>query len=426
MHKTNSQPRQKSFLRRFWWLILILAILLTAGGVFVAAQKRSGDPSILGAILPSVGAYPACPSDLSGILTAPLMDPQYIAYLVPLGNINPPGHTSPVDHVYFFTTYDDQVPLYAPADAWITHILEVSANDGTGNYVPSDYAITFTICEGLVLDLAGYTDLSPALKAELAGQHPDCKYGILKPGHDNAGEGQCTYRLNLPVKAGEEIGSAQQESADVGHNQLFEVWAANYNLPSRSDVDWNYYRDERYAHAFCLFDLYQGDLKAGYYSKFGFNQATKDLQTGVTTEQITPRTIEPLCGQINQDIPGTIQGMWFGEAPQANTSSEFAGKGLAFLHNNIDPTQAEISIGGYFTQQAGAIIFTPAHAGVIDREPGEVSADELVYCYNTYSSSGITGKILVELVDEHHLKIENQPGSCSENEVFANPFMYER
>lgn len=57
------------------------------------------------------GKCPACPADLSGILTYQLMDPKYIGGMIPLGNVSPPGHTSPVDHIYFSVNTDQNSTL---------------------------------------------------------------------------------------------------------------------------------------------------------------------------------------------------------------------------------------------------------------------------------------------------------------------------
>ena len=46
-------------------------------------------------------SLPACPSDHAGMLTAPIMDLNHVAALVPLGNAAPPLHVFPVDHTYF-------------------------------------------------------------------------------------------------------------------------------------------------------------------------------------------------------------------------------------------------------------------------------------------------------------------------------------
>lgn len=405
-----------------------LAFLILAGVVIFFPRQEKDSISSRGAeIISERGAeiiadlksklsqYPECPADLSGILTAPLMEPKYISALIPLGNINPPGHTSPVDHIYFDTNYDGKIPLYAPADAWITQATKILyADKKDKKYISAGYQFKYVLCQGLEIDLTEYSEIVPEIKTALEAQKPECKYGITKDGHDKL-EAQCYYRLNLKVKSGQLLGYVQKKDGKLP----FEIWAANYNKPARADVNWEYYEDDRYAHSMCLFDLYTGDLKKQFYEKFG----SAGYKPG---ETFTPRTIEPLCGQVNQDIVGTIQGMWFGWMPKRTDNVDDSEKGLAFLHNNIDPRQAEISIGGNF-MDIGVVMFAPQHSGLIDREPSEVKADNRIYCYNKQNNGeNSEGKILVQLINDHRLKVEYQVGACNSNESFSKPFDYER
>jgi hypothetical protein len=415
------------FARKYlWWIIPLILVVLAAVWLLIgvtAPQQKAGQPGAAGVLQAKVTGVPECPADLSGILTAPLMDPQYIAGLIPLGNINPPSHTSPVDHVYFDTAYTGKIPLYAPADARIMSMTEILYQNDAGEYEPSDFVLSFTVCRGLILDLAGYTGITPQLRAELDKAKPDCIYGVKKEGHDKI-QGQCHYQVDIPVTAGQELGYTQVE---VKQGQLalpFEIWAANYNVPARADVNWDFYRDDRYAHIMCLFDLYAGDLKDQYYEKFGYYNANQ--KPGQTGEAVfIPRTVEPRCGQVNQDLPGTIQGMWYA-GTDAERNLEAQGKGLAFVHNNIDPTMAEVSIGG-FIRDPMQFLYPPRHTGLIDRDPSEITADGQVYCFDTGRGySGEDGIVLVQLVDDHHLLVEYQPGDCTGGEQFIAPAEYQR
>lgn len=409
---------------RWFFAILVAAIVVT----LVANQKIGGQEPLAKKmakkISQSLSSYPACPKQLSGLLTAPLMDPKYISALTPLGNINPPGHTSPVDHIYFATDFSGKIPLLAPADASITNITEILESDGSGKYIPSGFVVRYVVCDGLVLDFASYTSLIRPLMDEVANQKPDCKYGIVKPGHTGGPQGQCYYNVNYKVESGEEIGWVQAIQREQSLDLPFEIWAANYNVPARSDVNWNFYNDDRYAHSMCMFDLYAGDLKKEFYSKFGGMVVRgDDKQKHYVFVQ---RTIQPACGQVNQDVVGTIQGMWYG-GDSSEKDLEFQGKGLAFLHDNIDPTQGEISIGGNFTKQAGVIMFKPTHSGNIDREPSEVKSNGKIYCFNSGQGGwSVAGKVLVQLIDDTHLKVEHVDGECGKEDVFDKPYTYQR
>jgi hypothetical protein len=381
--------------------------------------------------------FPKCPDNLSGVLTYPLMDPKYISALTPLGNINPPGHTSPVDHIYFETTYSSKIPMGAPADATITSITTISKEITPGKYEVEGYTIKYVVCAGLELDFANYNDVVDPIKQKIVQMgEKDCRRDIKKGGHGDKAQGQCYYRVNIPVKSGEQVGWVWRvihpETGDL--TLPFEIWAANYNVDPPKQTNWKYYDDERYAHIMCPFDLYADNLKNQYYSKMGAWEyaAIFDKNGKKTTDPSLPghfvaRNGKPLCGQVDQDLTGTIQGMWFSKAtPKDDYNAKFNG-GLAFLHNNIDVTQGEISVGGDLNNgQSGIIFFQPTHSGNIGREPSEVKADGLVYCYDASGMMNGQGKFLVQLVDDHHLKAEIQKGVCSGGETLQKPFNYER
>lgn len=418
---------RKSFLRRYWRGIL--AVVLVATLLVVVSNLKFGDDQPLAKkitqkVTHALSKYSTCPKDLSGVLTAPLMDPKYISALTPLGNINPPGHTSPVDHIYFATEFTGKIPLLAPANAWITNLTTILKADASGKYNPTGYVVRYTVCDGLVLDFASYTQLIEPLMTEVSKQKSDCKYGIVKPGHTGGAEGQCYYDVNYKVKSGQQIGWVQAVKRGDSLDLPFEIWADNYNKPARSDVNWNFYNDDRYAHSMCTFDLYAGAVKSQFYSKFGGMVGVGDPKE--KRFAFVRRIIPPICGQVNQDVVGTIQGMWYaGNSDEKDL--EFQGKGLAFLHYNIDPTQGEISIGGTITPQAGVIMFKPTHSGKINREPSEVKSDGRIYCYDTnQGGTGIGGKVLVRLLDKHHMRVEHLAGSCGSVETFQRATDYQR
>ena len=368
-----------------------------------------------------LGVYPTCPGNLSGVLTYPLIDLKVVAAILPLGNISPPGHTSPADHNYFDGVSSDKVAVYAPADGWITNITTILAKDEkTGKYNNRGITIDIEICKGLTLTFANLTEASSILKDNWPKNDNGCKYDIVKPGHTYT-EGQCYFHSNIKVKAGDLLGYTQSDPAQPGSTFLgFEIWAANYNVKPDANVNWDYYQDDRRAHIMCTFDLYSGDLKNQFYLKLG----GIDQKSG----KFTPRTIAPLCGQVNQDMVGTIQGMWFsGKPKEKNDSVEFRNGGLAFMHNNVDPTLGEISTGGDLNGGKATIgFFSPVHSGLVNREPSEVKADGNIYCYNARSAD-FQGKLfLVQLIDNHHIKAEIQNGTCDGVHSFIKPFSYER
>ncbi len=417
--------------------VVAVVVLVVIAGAFFLNKTKSGRR--MGSKL-GLNA-PVCPQNLEGILSHPFMDPKYIAALTPLGNISPPGHTSPVDHIYFQTTYDGRIPMYAPADATIYNITTIAreTKPGAGDIKVIGYNLQYTICDGLVLDFANHEDVVDTIKNEITKRgKKDCRGGIVKDGHGKLEEEQCYYHVNIPVKAGQQVGWTWQTQHPEGWGKTlaFEIWAANYNVDPPSQTNWKYYEDDRYAHIMCPFDLYTGELKQAYYSKLGRwetgEKGKKDdgkegKKAALAGGYFIPRNGEPFCGQVDQDIVGTIQGMWFSKpTPKDDYNAKFDG-GLAFLHNNVDVNMGEISVGGDLAQgKSGVVFFNPVHSGTVNREPGEVQADGKVYCYTADGQWNSQGKFLVQLVDDHHIKAEIQAGQCSTAETFTKPFFYER
>ncbi|MFA6981483.1 MAG: hypothetical protein WC243_00440 [Patescibacteria group bacterium] len=392
--------------------IVFLFLFFIALALFLKTRPPSADNPL--------SRYPKCPNNLAGILTSPLIDLTSITSITPLGNLNPPGHTSPVDHNYFSSDSDEPVPVYAPADGWVTDVVTILAKDEkTGKYVDRWITIDIEICQGLKLTFANLTEASDILKDNWPKNNNGCKYDIKKEGHDFT-EGQCYFHTNIKVKAGDLLGYTQNEINKDGTKAFpFEIWAANYNQSSPSNIDWSFYDDARYAHIMCTFDLYAGTLKQQFYAKLG----GIDLKSNSKSTFI-PRTSEPICGTVNQNIVGTIQGMWFGQGWKNREDKTMPddSRQFSFLHWNVDPAYAEIGNAGEITGgRADQVQFIPNHTGTIDREPSEVTADGKVYCYNFRN-----GKILTELVDDRHLKLEYQSGLCQPGENFTKPYNYER
>ena len=359
-----------------------------------------------------------CPSNLSGILKYPFIDPNSLFAITPLGNLNPPGHTSPVDHNYLHTNLTTPIPLYSPADGVIKSIASIMyKDDNETEYTPMEFVVSIEVCKGLVLDFAGYTDLVPEIDKVIAeNKGKDCKYGIKKDGHDKT-EGQCYFETKIETKSGQLLGYSQK----IDGKFPLEIWAANYNIKPSKEVDWDFYNDDRYAHIVCMFDLYPDDIKEQYSSLFGGIAHFKDEKGNKSNEgTFIKRTVEPLCGTVHQNIKGSIQGMWYGGSKKEE-NLEFQGKGLAIVHDNVDPTKGAISIGGNFMEK-DTIIYTPTHTGFINREPSEVTADGNIYCYNARNEDSI----LIQLIDDKHLKVEHKNTICSDDSMFIKPFNYQR
>src|SRR5712672_3030835 len=89
---------------------------IVAAAVFVVAVACSKDASG-----PNLSGLATCgPATL---LTVTPMDLSDIREIAPLGNLNPPGHTFPTDHIYFYAAAGPSVPIVAPGAIRITQAL---------------------------------------------------------------------------------------------------------------------------------------------------------------------------------------------------------------------------------------------------------------------------------------------------------------
>jgi len=433
------KPWQRSLInfsqRKKWFLIIaIVLVVFIAVAIRFIFGKANANNAVYDLLLPD------CPADLSGLLTSPIIPVDSLQNLTPLGNSNPPGHTFPVDHVYFNHNIKTSpaTSVYVPGNGRLIKIQDETGYDASGIVMRHAYLVEIALCKGVAIQLSANADLSPEFSRILqntSGQK--CKEVGGK--HDNEKTiKQCSYEISVAVNAGDLM-------LTTTPGDFPEVWAFNYNTTPRSDVDWKRYDYSDYPYAFCLFDLYQGELKDQYYSKFGLSiihkEAEKEKAFGqgkqVQVDQFVPRTIKPICGEINQNRVGTVQGDWFGASydPSLEKTSEYNGTDLALIHSNFNPTYGRLTVGGNIISSAGVFEFIPNHTGTYNREFSEVTAGGSVYCYDGKSNSGdmveavwtnYDKKFLLQLTDNCHLKIEAQDGTCGLHEKFVNPITYDR
>jgi hypothetical protein len=101
-----------------------------AAGLIALVASACGGGS--GSVPTSPGTQPPSPFPASGnlVFTVSPIDPSTIAWITPLGNLNPPDHATPTDHIYFYIANPDngESPLarraafYAPANGTVTNV----------------------------------------------------------------------------------------------------------------------------------------------------------------------------------------------------------------------------------------------------------------------------------------------------------------
>ncbi|MBN2536610.1 MAG: hypothetical protein JXB88_27250 [Spirochaetales bacterium] len=314
------------------------------------------------------------------LFTALPLDQENFTRFIPLGNLNPPGHTLPTDHHYFvLTDYLNIVPVYAPGKIWITEIR--SSYHHSEDF--TDYDITFYACREV---MAIYGHIS-SLSTELSNYYADAP-----------AEYSDTYdtftitskRLFVEIDSGEIIGTA---GGNPGQHCLdFGVYDSrvcySFANPSRYH--------QHYKHAVPCLDYYEETLQN-------------------TLESMCERSIEPIGGTVALDIPGSAQGNWF--TPGEPTYPE--DMNLALVHDNIDPAIPVFSVGTSISAlPCGCYSFSVSGSGFANRDSCNISADGNLYNFPFNLGTPDSFIIVIQLVNANTLRIEIQAESDAPWDTF--------
>lgn len=323
------------------------------------------------------------------VFTASPLKLEKISEIVTLDNVNPPGHTFPTDHIYFYITRPagnpdrpDVANVYAPGDLLITEAL---ANEHVGASF-TDYSVIFQPCEEITVSFGHVSSLNPAVfgdTASFAGWNLNNEYST-------GGE---TYRVwskdfSIQTKAGDLLGTA---GGNPGQWALdFGLWDKNYNPISVANPQrWEQYN---YLHALCPLTLYEpGPL-------------LDSLIALVNRDKVAGEDYP--WGSVIQDVPGTAQGCWFLKGT-INTYPE--DPHLALVHSNIHPAKAVLSVGTSLTGLRSAIYeFIPVSTGLLNQDFRDITPDGNIYGFHV---SGFNGIIIISMPDADTLYVEALEGT---------------
>lgn len=352
-----------------------------------SAKSKETKQPIKIPFLPS--RFPSC-GDKKEFFTVSHIPISELQNIVPLGNLNPSGHTFPTNHLYFhlngFTGPQLSLdsPAVAPGNILITRI-------GSSEYVMDgkqikDYKMDFVVCD----EVRGYfihlTSLSEKLLQNF-GQPSNCdEYDTGGIHYKNCAKD--FYFSPVFLSTGESIGTVGGSSdfglADLRTQQL------SYANPSR----WN---DEP-LHRVCPLDYFVSDVKSQLYNLLG--------------DSSTKRTAQPFCGEVDQDELGTAQGVWFVKGTH-NTYPE--DPHIALVHDNIDPSKPVFSVGTSLTGVSSSVyVFVPKNSGFVNREFKNVSPGN-IYCYDSlthiFGGYPYSFRIILQLTSDTTLRIEKQDSS---------------
>lgn len=311
-----------------------------------------------------------------------------IRAIVPLGSLNPSSHTFPTNHIYFYLRTNGSTPvqtaLYAPGNITITSI--TASEHVSQGY--TDYVLDFSPCAQITGLFDHVTSLSQAIQKQFDSGKTLQDY-TYSTGGDKYHKTQ--KKVAIALAAGAQIGTT---GGRAGQNALdVQVEDTRTSLTFANNNRWTFER-----HIVCPLDYYTGSIADTLMNLVGDYSGT------------IKRTASPRCGQYDQDVSGTPQGVWF----KAGTTSTYPeDPHLALVHDNIDPNYGAISVGTTLAGVSSSVYyFTPAHTGTVNRDFAEVKDDQ-VYCYDVNMVKGQPGNTSFILqLSGSKLKIQKNASPC--------------
>lgn len=317
---------------------------LTCIALIVAACGSSGNGS------------PSAPSQVSTggpfAFTAALVDPSLVDFILPLGNLNPPGHTLPTDHIYFYVGFLRPgirgVPVYAPGDGTVQDIIRGASPD-----VKLFVRVNATFMY--------YVD-----------------HVVLDPG----------ITSGTRLTAGQRLGTSGTSGFGVDLGVMNFSRTLPFITPGRYPGD--------SLHADAPLRFYEEPLRSQLYALVRREGSDKD-------------------GKIDFDLAGRLQGNWFHESLSIAESAQASGwsRHLAFVFDNVQPTEPRIALGGMLgmTGAFGIDASEPAfssvspQSGIVGyrlRRGGNIGAP---------LDGSVAGTLVVEMLDATRIRVEAFPAT---------------
>ena len=223
------------------------------------------------------------------VFTAPLIPYQSIRDISAMGNMNPPSHTIPSDHIYFYITgpgcpcsTPPATPVSAPAAGVVEEIIR-------GNGSTSDDQIFVRVA-------------------------PHVVYYVLH------------VRLPAGISVGQRITEGQSLGVTSGLTLAVDLGVMNYQRTPVRLIDPGRYAD-RAVYGDAPLRFYTDSVRSRLYAKVARTGADKD-------------------GRHDYDLPGRLLGGWFVEGTSRAESANQWARQLQFAYLAEDPAVPVVAIGG--------------------------------------------------------------------------------
>jgi len=318
---------------------------------------------------------------VKGSFTVPPFDTADVTGLVPLGNLNPPGHTFPTDHMYFYCfTNKASLNIKSPGNAHILRIGRTHYNAGTAtdHY---DYYIAMG-SDNSFMYWGHVSNLSSRLVTAVnnfAGVTCDTPYATGGSTYQ-----QCYMTVSLSATPGEILGIANSNNGLAG----MDLGVTVNNLGANP------------------LDYFDAASRAIMEPKLG------------SFDGKTRRTVPPIAGEFLLDKTGTAQGNWF----KGSTQKGAEDNNIALVPDNVIPSQLAFSVGTSIPALNSSVYyFDTQNTGLINRKFTDVTADGNTYCYTLgFPNFPYTGNtlipntsLLIKLESTTSLSVEKRNCDCS-------------
>jgi len=304
-----------------------------------------------------------------GVLTVSPIDTAQLIWTTPLGNIAPPGHVLPTDHVYL-----SFVDAYSGTQ---------QNNDCTTKrpiYAAGSGVIDFT----LVTETRGDTKVGVQMTKTF---HYYYDHVLLLPG----------FTLGTKVTAGQQIATtAGCPSFDLG---VWDLDATNSGFVNPARYG------ESTLHAVSPYKYFTAPLRALYLSR-------SRLLDGVPSNR---------DGRIDWGIAGKLIGDWFHSSLPVDASSTGSSNGwsksIAFTYDWYDNSKAVISIGGTITTPGSGPI------AATDPDPATATPSSGLVAYRIAQiKTGVMrpGWLLVQMTASDRIRVEYFPDATTRPTAFTS------
>ena len=325
--------------------------------------------------------------------------------ITPLGNLAPSSHTFPTRHMYFHVRRPDpndpesvpaKVPLVAPGKIWVTEIR--SSTHLSEDPVYTDYSIIFSPCQELTAYFNHVSSISDKLMEAFNSSSGRCSES------ETGGKKyrSCDKSMKIELSAGEIFGTA----GGIEGQSAFDLGATDYRIDALAFANPARWGNDT-KHAVCPLDYFSSEVKTELFSRVGDD----------TFYGFKARTVEPVCGQVEQDKPGTAQGVWFVEGTKKTYPED---QHLALVHDNYDPTRGVFSVGQAMQKSglsSNTYYFDPEEGGLVNRDFSDIKPDGKVYCFEikersfSPQSEVLKTVIILELTSDTAMHMEKKSGS---------------